>query len=428
MALGLPEMIDASNTADVGGLAARRWGQLVLGIVCMVAMANVQYGWTLFINPIDQKYAWGTTALQWTFSIVIATETFVGMPLAGYFLDRFGPELVCLSGPLVAVAWYLNSIADALHLFYVAAVISGLGTGLVFAAAYQNAQKWFPDQRGFAIGLTAAGFAGGGVATVVPLDSMIKLSGYEAAYLWFGIGQGLVVLASGLALRAPRQDELTALLPARPAQRKHDYAPLEVLRSPPFWLMYAMFVMVGAGGLMLQAQLGPVARDLGVDKVPMSILGFTMLTPILAVSFGQVANGFSRPTFGWLSDRIGRERTMFIAFLLEAVAFVAVILFADSPLWFVLLTGLVYFAWGEIFSLFPAICTDTYGNKFLSVNYGLLYTAKGVASLLVPFASMLKDAAGSWSYVFMAVAALNAIAAVLALVLRHARKRFMAGA
>ncbi len=160
----------------------------------------------------------------------------------------------------------------------------------------------------------------------------------------------------------------------------------------------------------------------------MSILGFTMLAPILAVSFGQVANGFSRPTFGWLSDRIGRERTMFIAFLLEAVAFVAVILFADSPLWFVLLTGLVYFAWGEIFSLFPAICTDTYGNKFLSVNYGLLYTAKGVASLLVPFASMLKDAAGSWSYVFMAVAALNAIAAVLALVLRHARKRFMAGA
>jgi len=419
-------MTEASRSPEVRGLTSRRWGQLALGIVCMVAIANVQYGWTLFINPINQKYDWGTTALQWTFSIVIATETFLVMPLGGYLIDRSSPKWICIGGPLIAIGWYLNSIADALYLFYFAAVIIGLGTGLVFAAAYGNAPKWFPDKRGFALGLTAFGFAGGGVLTVVPLDSVIKTSGYEAAYLWFGIGQGIVVFISGLLLRAPRRGEVTPSASARVSQGKRDYARREMLRSPPFWLMYLMFVLVGAGGLMLQAQLAPIARDFAIDKVPVTILGLTMLTPIFAVSFLQVTNGFSRPAFGWLSDCIGREDTMFIAFFLEALAFVAVIFFAKNPIWFVLLTGLVFFAWGEIFSLFPAICTDTYGSKFLSANYGLLYTAKGVASLLVPFASMLKDATGSWSYVFMVVAILNGTAALLALFLKASRKRLMA--
>ena len=189
--------------------------------------------------------------------------------------------------------------------------------------------------------------------------------------------------------------------------------------------MYVMFVLVGSGGLMLQAQLAPIARDFAIDKVPVTILGLTMLTPIFAVSLLQVTNGFSRPAFGWLSDHIGREGTMFIAFSLEALAFFAVIFFAKDPIWFVLLTGLVFFFWGEIFSLFPAVCADTYGSKFQSVNYGLLYTAKGVAALLVPFASMLKDATGSWSYVFLVVVLFNGIAALLALFLRVSRKRLV---
>jgi OFA family oxalate/formate antiporter-like MFS transporter len=391
----------------------------------MVAIANVQYGWTLFIDPINQKHAWGTTALQWTFSIVIATETFLAMPLGGYLIDRSSPKWACIGGPLIAIGWYLNSIADALYLFYVAAVIIGSGTGLVFAAAYGNASKWFPDKRGFVLGLTALGFAGGGVLTAVPLDSMIKTSGYEAAYQWFGIGQGIVVFVSGLLLRAPLQGEVVASASARVSQGKRDYAVPEMLRSPPFWLMYVMFVLVGSGGLMLQAQLAPIARDFAIDKVPVTILGLTMLTPIFAVSLLQVTNGFSRPAFGGLSDQIGREGTMFIAFSLEALAFFAVIFFARDPIWFVLLTGLVFFFWGEIFSLFPAVCADTYGSKFQSVNYGLLYTAKGVAALLVPFASMLKDTTGSWSYVFLVVVMFNGIAALLALFLKVSRQRLV---
>jgi MFS transporter, OFA family, oxalate/formate antiporter len=187
--------------------------------------------------------------------------------------------------------------------------------------------------------------------------------------------------------------------------------------------MYAMFVMVGAGGLMLQAQLGPIAADLAIDKVTVSILGLTMLTPVFAVSVGQVTNGLSRPVFGWVSDWFGREQTMFVAFLLETFAFLAVIFLADTPVWFVLLAGLVFFAWGEIFSLFPAICTDVFGSKFASVNYGMLYTAKGVASLLVPLANVLKDTTGSWTAVFGVAAMFNFIAAILALFLKSALAR-----
>jgi OFA family oxalate/formate antiporter-like MFS transporter len=361
-----------------------------------------------------------------TFSIAIATETFLGMAVGGRLVDRFGPRLAWVSGVLIALAWSINSFANALFLFYFAAVISGLGTGLVFAAAYGNALKWFPARRGLAAGLIAAGFAGGGVVTVVALSSMIRSRGYEAAYLWFGLGQGIVVIISALLLRAPRQAEDIAVGPASMPRSSDHHGFGAVLGSPPFWLMYAMFVMVGAGGLMLQAQLAPMTADLGIDKVPVSILGLTMLTPVFAVSFGQVMNGLSRPVFGWISDWFGREHTMFIAFLLEALAFAAMIFFVDSPARFVILVGLVFFAWGEIFSLFPAICTDIYGSKFASVNYGMLYTAKGIAALLVPLASVLKDAAGSWTAVFVVAGTLNFIAAMLALLLKSVRKRVWA--
>jgi OFA family oxalate/formate antiporter-like MFS transporter len=415
-------MVEVAARSESTAAASTRWLQLALGIVCMVAIANLQYGWTLFINPISQKHGWSIAALQAAFSIAIATETFFAMPFGGRLIDRYGPKLTALSGPLVAAAWAINSVADGLWQFYVAAVIAGLASGLVFAAVYGNALKWFPDRRGLASGLTAAGFAGGGVATVVPLANVIQSSGYEAAYLWFGLGQGIMVFVSALLLRTPRPDEAAGFAPPLVAQGRRHYAPNEVLRSPPFWLMYAMFALVGAGGLTLQAQLAPIAADLAIDKVPVTILGMTLLTPIFAISVGQVMNGLSRPTFGWVSDRLGRETTMVVAFTIEALAFAAVIVLAEHPVWFVLLVGLVFFAWGEIFSLFPAVCTDAFGTRYASVNYGMLYTAKGVASLLVPLASLLKGATGGWTAVFAAIAVLNLIAAVLALILHRARR------
>ncbi|MGC2826790.1 MAG: oxalate/formate MFS antiporter [Pseudolabrys sp.] len=403
-----------------------RWRQLVLGIICMVTIANLQYGWTLFINPIDQKYHWGRAAIQVAFTIYIVTESWV-VPFAGYLIDRFGPRvMVCGSGALIATAWVINSVADSLILLYIAAVIAGLGAGPIFGATVGNALKWFPDRRGLAAGLTAAGFGAGSALTVVPIANVIQSRGYEAAYLWFGLGQGAVVMVVALLLRAPRQAEVAApvLLPVQ--QTKHDYTPSDVLSSPPFWLMYAMFVMVGTSGLMATAQLAPVARDFAIDNVPVSILGLTMPALSFALSFGLVLNGLSRPFFGWVSDQIGREHTMFIAFFLEGIGIYTLLLFANSPMLFVLLSGLVYFAWGEIFALFPATCTDIYGRNFATANYGMLYTAKGVAALLVPFANVLTTATGSWTAVFVAASVFNIVAATLALVaLKPMRIRVM---
>jgi MFS transporter, OFA family, oxalate/formate antiporter len=404
-----------------------RWGQLALGVVCLVTIANLQYGWTLFINPIDEKYHWGRAALQVTFTILIVTETWVA-PIAGYLIDRFGPRLiVCASGALVAIAWIIKSFADALILFYLAAVIAGLGAGPIFAATVGNALKWFPDRRGLATGLTAAGFGAGAALTVVPLAAVIQSSGYEAAYLWFGLGQGIVVMVVALLLRAPQHADVVTPSSPRVPQSKYDYAPADVLKSLPFWLMYAMFVMVGTSGLMVTAQLAPVAADFAIDNVPVSILGLTMPALSFALSVGLVLNGLSRPFFGWVSDQIGREHTMFIAFLLEGLGIYALIQFANNPILFVLFSGLVFFAWGEIFALFPATCTDIYGRKFATANYGMLYTAKGVAALLVPLANVLASATGSWTAVFAVASALNIIAAALALLaLKPARVRAMA--
>jgi OFA family oxalate/formate antiporter-like MFS transporter len=406
---------------------ATRWGQLIFGIVCMVMIANLQYGWTLFVNPIDQKYHWGRAAIQVAFTIFVLTETWL-VPFEGYLIDRFGPRvMVCGSGVLVAIAWVINSVADSLFLLYVGAAIGGIGAGVIYGASVGNALKWFPDRRGLAAGLTAAGFGAGSALTVIPIANMIQSSGYQAAFLWFGLGQGIVVALVALLLRAPQAGEVVA--PAAPAvqQTRRDYGPAEVLKTPVFWVMYAMFVMVGAGGLMAIAQLAPIANDYKIASVPVSILGLTLPALTFALTIERVLNGICRPFFGWVSDHIGRENTMFIAFFVEGVGIYALLYFANNPVLFVILSGMVFFAWGEIYSLFPATCTDIYGRKFATTNYGMLYTAKGTASLLVPLANVLTNTTGSWHAVFYVAAILNIVAAVMALVvLRPMRRRAMA--
>jgi len=406
---------------------ATRWGQLIFGIICMVMIANLQYGWTLFVGPIDQQYHWGRAAIQVAFTIFVLTETWL-VPIEGYLIDKFGPRIMISgSGVLVAMAWVVNSVADSLFLLYVGAAIGGIGAGVIYGGSVGNALKWFPDRRGLAAGLTAAGFGAGSALTVIPIANTIQSSGYQSAFLWFGLGQGIVVALVALLLRAPEAGEVAS--PAAPAvqQTRRDYSPAETLKTPVFWVMYAMFVMVGAGGLMAVAQLGPIAADFKVDGIPVSILGLTLPALTFALTIDRVLNGVCRPFFGWVSDHIGRENTMFIAFFVEGVGIYALLLFAGSPVLFVILSGLVFFAWGEIYSLFPATCTDIYGRKFATTNYGMLYTAKGTAALLVPLANVLTNATGSWHAVFYVAAILNIVAAVLALiVLKPMRIRTMA--
>jgi OFA family oxalate/formate antiporter-like MFS transporter len=426
----MEETLTTSTTEAISSRAtaseATRWGQLIFGIICMVMIANLQYGWTLFVNPIDQKYHWGRASIQVAFTIFVLMETWL-VPFEGYLIDRFGPKvMVCGSGLLVAIAWMINAYADSLALLYLAAAIGGIGAGVIYGASVGNALKWFPDRRGLAAGLTAAGFGAGSALTVVPIANMIISSGYEAAFWWFGIGQGIVVIIFSLFLRAPEAGEVAT--PAAPAvlQSRRDYGPTEVLATVPFWVMYVMFVMVGTGGLMATAQLAPIAKDFKIDTIPVSLLGLTLPALQFALSIDRVLNGVTRPFFGWVSDHIGRENTMFIAFTLEGIGIYALLHFASDPLLFVILSGVVFFAWGEIYSLFPATCTDIYGRKFATTNYGMLYTAKGTAALLVPLGNVLTTWTGNWTAVFVIAAILNIIAAVMAIVvLRPIRRRAM---
>jgi len=399
-----------------------RWIQLFLGIICMAMIANLQYGWTLFVNPLDAKYGWGRAAIQWAFTIFVVTETWL-VPIEGYLVDKFGPSPVVMwGGILVGIAWVMNSFASSLTMLYAAAAVGGIGAGAVYGTCVGNALKWFPDRRGLAAGLTAAGFGMGSALTIIPIQAIITTNGYEAAFLYFGIGQGVIVFLVSFGLLAPKKSDVPQV--AALMQTKRDYTWKEMIKTPVFWLMYAMFVMMALGGLMATAQLGPIAKDLKIADVPVSIMGLTLPALTFALSIDRVLNGVTRPFFGWVSDNIGRENTMFIAFGIEAVGIVLLANFGTDPLMFVILTGLVFFAWGEIYSLFPSTCGDSYGSKFATTNAGLLYTAKGTAAILVGFTSYITQSTGSWHAVFYLAAGLNALAAVLALfVLKPMRKK-----
>ena len=416
--------------------APYRWLQLILGIICMVMIANLQYGWTLFVNPISEKYGWTRAAIQVAFTIFVLTETWL-VPVEGYLVDVFGPRLVVLvGGVLCGIGWTLNSYADTLPTLYFAAAISGIGAGAVYGTCVGNALKWFADRRGLAAGLTAAGFGMGSALTIIPISAIIKTMGYEAAFLYFGIGQGVIVVLMSFGLTAPQfvtSPDLAKKAAARSPspqvpQTQRNYRPLELLRQPVFWVLYVMFVLVAAGGLMAVAQLAPIAKDFKVANIPVSLLGITLPALTFALSIDRVLNGITRPFFGWVSDNIGRELTMLIAFGLEGIGILALYAYGFEPVAFVILSGLVFFAWGEIFSLFPSTCTDTFGSKFAAANAGLLYTAKGTAALLVPLANVLTTATGSWHAVFIVASVMNAIAALAAwFILRPMRSAHIAG-
>jgi OFA family oxalate/formate antiporter-like MFS transporter len=421
------ESISAAPAASLVRKPFFRWGQLLIGIACMAMIANLQYGWTLFVNPIADKFGWTRAAIQVAFTIFVLTETWL-VPIEGYLVDKFGPRPVVLVGGLLCgIGWVMNSMADSLTMLYVAAAISGIGAGAVYGTCVGNALKWFPDRRGLAAGLTAAGFGAGSALTILPITMMIKSQGYQAAFLYFGIGQGLLVIILALALVDPQKfmrHMTTAVAGKNLRQTRRDYSPSEVLRKPVFWVMYLMFVMVAAGGLMATAQLAPIAKDFKIMDVPVNIMGLVLPALTFALAIDRVLNGVTRPFFGWVSDKIGRELTMFIAFAIESVGIMALYKFGSDPFLFVILTGVVFFAWGEIYSLFPSTCADTFGSKYAASNAGMLYTAKGTASLLVPLSSVLASATGGWHAVFIVASLMNAAAALLAwFVLRPMRRR-----
>ena len=403
---------------------ANPWIQLFIGVICMACVANLQYGWTLFVNPIDAKYHWGRAAIQVAFTVFVLIETWL-IPVEGYLVDRFGPRWVVLAGAvLVTLAWVLNSVADTLGLLYLAAALGGIGTGCVYGTGVGNALKWFPGRRGLAAGITAAGFGAGAAITIGPIATMINTAGYEHAFLVFGLIQGgIVFIMAWLLLVAPAQ-MLAAKV--KPNQSSYGYSPKEVLRSPVFYVLYLMFVLIASGGLTMAASMASIAKDMKIDKIPVELMGFAMPALVFALSLNRIFDGVGRPFFGWLSDQIGREYTMALAFLVGALALFMLSQSGSNPVVFVLVTALYFGVYGEIFSLFPATQGDTYGSKYAASNAGMLYTAKGAGALLVPVAAGIAKTHG-WGAVFAIAMTFNVIAGLMALfVLKPMRARHFA--
>jgi OFA family oxalate/formate antiporter-like MFS transporter len=415
---------DSSGGATASSSNSYRWGQLAIGLVCMAMVANLQYGWTLFVAPMESKNHWGLTAIQFAFSIFVVVETWL-VPVEGWLVDRFGPRPVVAGGAILAgLAWVMNSQATTITELYAAAVVGGLGAGAVYGTCVGNALKWFPDRRGLAAGLTAAGFGAGAALTVIPIANMIQSSGYQHAFLYFGIGQGIVIFAMAMFLTKPRPPKNVLAAP-RIVSTKVDYNVGQMVRTRTFWTTYVLFVAVAAGGLMATAQIGPIAKDFGFAKLDMTLLGFTLPLLTMTLAIDNLANGLTRPLCGFISDRIGRENTMLLVFCGEGLAMLGLKQFGHQPGLFMVFAALTFLCWGEIFSIFPALVADTFGAKNAAANAGTMYTAKGTASLLVPLSAYIASK-GDWDTVFIFAAVISIAAGLLAkFVLQPMRARLI---
>ena len=393
-----------------------RWMQLIIGVICMAMIANLQYGWTYFVSPMAKEHSWDVGSIQVAFSIFVALETWL-TPLEGWIVDSLGPQrgpklMVAAGGIFVAIGWLINAKAESLEMLYFGAVVSGIGAGGIYATCVGNAVKWFPDRRGLAVGLTAAGFGAGAAVTVIPIQMMIASIGYADTFFWFALGQGAVIFVLAWLLRSPLSGEVPTGSTVKVLQSKTSSTPGQMLVSPVFWVLYVMFVLVSASGLMVTAQIALIAKDYGVGQ---TVILFGATTLIVAGVIDNLANGGARPFFGWVSDQIGREYTMAIAFTAGGLAYWLLGSAGTTPWTFVICAALIFFTWGEIFSLFPSTCTDMFGPKYATTNTSLLYTAKGLSAFVVPLANVLKTYTGNWHAVFAVAAVMNFIVVALAL-------------
>jgi len=397
-----------------------RWVQLVAGIIAMMAIANLQYAWTLFTKPIQAHLHVSLVAVQWTFTLFVFLETWL-VPFEGYLVDIIGPRLMLgLGSFMVALGWIGSGRAESIHALYFWYGVGGVGAGIVYGGAIGNALKWFPDYRGLCVGLTAGAYGIGTASTIAPVASMLKAFGYQHTFIVWGFIQGIVVLICALFLARPpvgwtppNWKEKEAKIRVKLKLSSVDMTPLEMLRQPSFYVIYLMMTMLAFGGLVVTAQLNPMASSYHVDNVVV-LWGMTAL--VLAITVDRLMNGLTRPFWGWVSDHIGRENAIFDSFILEAACVFGLLQLIGHPVWFVALSGLCFFAWGNIFSLFPAITGDLYGHRWATTNYGMVYTAKGLAAAFAgPGAAWLYAKTGSWNKVFWAMIVCDLLAAFMAL-------------
>jgi len=401
-----------------------RWIQMLLGLACMVVISSPQYVWTLFTQPLMGSLHASLAQIQITFSLLIVVQTFLS-PCQGFLVDKFGPRaLLSLGGALTGLSWVLAARASTLAGLYLTyGLLGGIGTGIVYIGVIGHMVQWFPDRRGFATGIVAAGYGMGAILTTFPISEALKNAGYEQALARYGVIFMVVGVIAAQGLRAPIPKSEVPTPGASASHPGASLTPLQMLRTPIFWLMFVMMTMMSTAGLMVTSQIAAFTRDFGLANA--LVFGLPLLP--LALSIDRITNGLTRPFFGWLSDQIGRENTMVIAFTLEGTAMTAWLFTRSNPVIFVVMSGVVLFGWGEIFSLFPSTLTDTYGTRHATTNYGFLYMAQGVGSVLGgPVAALVHDVFRSWMPVFAIIIVMNFATALLAgVVLKPMRRRWL---
>ena len=419
-------------TADgpvAASAASARWLQLLMGFIVMMTISSPQYVWTFFTAPFQATTGALLSDVQWTITILIVLQTWLS-PAQGFLVDRFGPKLLIAAGALLSgLGWVAASYITTLWGLYLTyGLLCGIGTGIVYIGVIGLMVRWFPERRGFATGIVAAGYGFGAILTTFPIDAMMKSAGYQATLYLYGAIFAAVGIAAALFLRAPKENEITAKPILTALSGARDFSPSQMLRTPAFWLMFLMMSMMSTGGLMVITQFKSFAKSFGIaDATTVTILGITLAAIPTALTFDRITNGLTRPFFGWVSDTIGRENTMAIAFIMEGLAIWLMLTYRTDPFLLVILSGLVFFGWGEIFSLFPSTLTDTFGAKHATTNYGFLYMAQGVGSVLgAPVAAKIFEATGSWIPVFSLIIGMDILTGLLALfVLKPMRKAFL---
>jgi len=395
----------------------KRWRQLILCILCMAMIANLQYGWTLFVVPLHEAQGWTLAAIQVAFTLFVALETWT-TPLNGWIADRLGPDwgprvVISAGGVLVALGWTIVSRANSLPVLYFGNAVAGFGAGAIYVTCLGIAVKWFKDNRGLAAGLAAAGFGGGAALTVIPVREMIGAEGYRFAFLLFALIQGGVCLLAAQFMRNPHPDEAPALKAVTVKQISHSYSPPEMLRQPMFWVLYMLNFIVLAAGFTVAANVASLAHSYGVANVV--IWGTTALSAGLI--FANISDAVGRPFFGWVGDRIGRPPAMAIAFAGSAASYYLMSVTGRHPFGFIFFVGMIFVCWGAIFSLFPSMCTDLFGPQYATTNLGFLYTSKGAASFMVPLGTYLVTVTDSWNSVLFLGAGLQVLGIIVALAL-----------
>jgi OFA family oxalate/formate antiporter-like MFS transporter len=414
------------GTQPPTGAQRQAWIQLGAGILGMIAVANFQYAWTLFVAPLHQAHGWSIDQIQdGLYIYFILAQTWL-VPLQGYLAERFGArQLVIAGGLLAGLAWVIHANTTTLEVLYAAQVLAGCGSGIVYSVSVGNALKWFSHRRGLAAGLTAAAFGAGSAATILPILWTIEASGYQTAFLWFGLGQGLVVILAGSLMHFPEEQSVTVQAPVKVLQSHVEYTTRQMLMQPTFWLLYAMMTIGAVPGLLMLGWIKPMAEAFGIADVRLSLLGIDLGAALpIALILDPLSGGLTRPVFGWLSDHVGRERAIFLAFALEGLALLALIIGRHNAAVFVTMSALAFFGWGALFGLFPAVSADMFGRQCATTNYAFLYTAKGAGSLLVAVCNRWHEATGNWPAVFALMIAADWTAALLALfVLKPLRER-----